>query len=190
MMVTAVVLTLGAALAFPASGAAAAVGEQGDVRVMVADHRPGPDDSPGRDLLTRIKDAVRFCPFGGYRDRYDAATGNGFTSAGACIAHAVRGGTQATLKLTGTTYFCADHPGEYCWGQITGSGLEAGSTVVTIAPDQAWPAAATVDASGTVNTTAQIPCTYTVDALFYAQAFAPGDVQIRSRPITSPCPSD
>lgn len=52
------------------------------------------------------------------------------------------------------------------------------------------PAPGTADESGTLDTTAQIPCTYTENPLFVAQALAPGNVQISSRPVVSPCPID
>ena len=187
---SAAVFVLGAGLLLPATGATALEAPDRTIRVTALAPLPGPDDYDVKGIVARVKDAVRSCAFGGYRDRFDAITGIGFTNTGACVAHAVRGGTQATLKLTGTTYLCADRVGEYCWGQITGSGLEPGQSVRTLAPDKTWPAPGTADESGTLDTTAQIPCTYTENALFVAQALAPGNVQISSRPVNSPCPID
>lgn len=187
---TAAVFVLGAGLLLPATGATAVEAPDRTTRVMAWDPLPIPDDHNGKGIVARVKEAVRSCAFGGYRDRFDAVTGMGFTNTGACVAHAVRGGTQATLKLTGTVYVCADKVGEYCWGEITGSGLEPGSSVLTLAPDRTWPAPGTADEFGTLDTSAQIPCTYTVNALFVAQAVAPGNVEISSRPVISPCPVD
>ena len=121
----AVMLSLGVGLVLPSAATASVEG--GTVSVAVVVQRPAPDFKPalGKDKGSGSSDAARSCGQGGYLDRFDATTGTGFRTPGACVAHAASGGVQATITLASTTYSCADDPGATCWGIVVGSGVAA-----------------------------------------------------------------
>ena len=183
----AVMLSLGVGLVLPSAATASVEG--GTVSVAVVVQRPAPDfkPAPGKDKGSGNSDAARSCGQGGYLDRFDATTGTGFRTPGACVAHAASGGVQATITLASTTYSCADDPGATCWGIVVGSGLLPASPVAVLGPDTAWEPAK-VDESGSVSAPAQIPCTFAQDQNFFAVAYIAGTTRISSRYVQPPCP--
>lgn len=188
IVIVAVTLTLGAGLVLPASGTAVAEDHAG--RVAVQDPQPAPDTQSAKKPKAGKSGAARLCAQGGYQSRFDAVTGSGFTTTGACVAHAAAGGSQASLKLTAAVYPCEATPSLDCWGVVGGSGLQPDSAVIIVGPEGEW-RVATVDASGTLSAAAQIGCDYGADDFFTARAYAPGDVIITSHPLVyTPCPTD
>jgi hypothetical protein len=180
MVMAALVLTLGAALTLPAAAATAA---EGGTRLTLAEQRQKPDDKAGKGKGN--SDAAQSCAQGKYQNRFDVLTGSGFTTTGACVAHAAAGGSQATLQLSRAIYPCEANSNLNCWGLVTASELQLGSVVSIVGPGGVWPVTI-VDQSGTLIAEAQIPCGYPLGTLFHAQAYTTGDMKISSIGTASP----
>ena len=180
----AVMVTLGAGLVLPTSAATSIEGAV--VTVEVADQQATPLTKLGKGEGSGNSDAAHSCKQGGYLDRFDATTGDGFATPGACVAHAAAGGVQATLTLVATSYPCAEDPGVVCWGIVVGSGLLP-ATPVAVFGVEFGAVPAYVDPSGAVNARVQIPCTYSQQVNFFAVAYVVGTTRISSRNVNPPC---
>ena len=191
IVAAAAAVILGAGLFLSASVAAAAGDHAGGVTVQ--DPKPGPDSRSGKQPKESKESkagnnaAARLCAQGGYQARFDAVTGSGFPTSGACVAHAAAGGSQAMLKLTATVYPCEATPSLNCWGVVGGSGLQPDSPVTIIGPEGQWQVS-TVDASGTLSAAAQISCDYRDGDAFTARTYIPIEVVITTHPqVYTPC---
>jgi hypothetical protein len=130
-------------------------------------------------------DTAHACQHGGWASLTDPATGQPFTSQGACVSSGAHGNPPLSASLVASDELGC---GGTCWGRIIGTGLQPGArfTWSASAPNFGLGFLSSIDSSGRVDVAANLPCGRGWGNLQASSTTAAG-TPISSNVANSPC---
>ena len=130
-------------------------------------------------------DTAHACQQGGWANLTDPATGQPFTSQGACVSSGAHGNPPLSASLVASNELGC---GGTCWGRITGTGLQpgAGFTWGASSPMFSLAFLGSIGTSGSVDVAADLPCGEGWGNLQASSTTAAG-TPISSNVANSPC---